>query len=343
MRMSRITPLAFALAIVVLSLGACGSDSGDDESASTAYGGAVASVGGELARPYFEWADNARITELTGTEPEDMVSDPRLQSLTGIGAGALSTVFGEGARALGFDPLGASQSLLAGAPPDAASRFDGVDADAVSTALQEAGYEPGSDPERLEFGEPHTPITSGPLGDYGLLNVNRVQIGEDSVTFAGSDESLDAAAPDDDSLADDPAEQALMECVDDPVAVVQGIGVDSTSDTGLEGLALAIPAFEDPKASVAERICAVTADADAATDLEAVAQEAFGPDGLDPVTRVPFEDELGKVEISSSESGDLGVVEIVTHPPADTRIGILFAMYAQGTLTAPLGGDPPPR
>jgi hypothetical protein len=37
----------------------------------------------------------------------------------------------------------------------------------------------------------------------------------------------------------------------------------------------------------------------------------------------------------------LGVVEIVTNPPADKSIGILFQMYVNGTLTAALGGASP--
>jgi hypothetical protein len=334
-----IPTLASVLAIVAVALGACGSDSGDDESASTPYGGAVASVGGELAQANFEWIDRARITELTGVEPEDMVSDERLQSLVGIGTGAFSNVFGQGAKVLGFDPAAAPQSLTAGLPPDAAARFEGVDAEAVDAALRKLGYKPGSEPGRLELGDPNSPILSGPMSAYGLLNVNRVDIGEDSVTLAGSDESLDAAAPDGGSLADDPAQQALTSCVDDPVAVIQAIGADSTADAGLEALALAIPAFDDPSEPVAERICAVTGDADAAAALQDLAEKAFGPDGVDPATRIPFSDELGNVEISSSQSGDLGVVQIDTSPPADGRLGILFAMYEQGTLTAALGGD----
>jgi hypothetical protein len=127
----------------------------------------------------------------------------------------------------------------------------------------------------------------------------------------------------------------------DPVAVVQAIGGDGASNAGLGALAIAIPAFEDPSQPVNERICAVTGDADAAAELEQTAEEAFGPDGVDPVTRVPFEEQLGEVEVSSSESGGLGVVEIVTDPPADTHIGILFQMYVNGALTAALGGESP--
>jgi hypothetical protein len=339
--MPRKLTLAGVVAVAAISLGGCGSDSGGDTPAATAYSDATASVGAELAAANFEWIDRERIAEMTGVETEDAISDERLQGVIGVGTGAFSNVFGQGAEALGFDPTGAPQSLVAGVPPDAATRFDGVNADAVSAALQEVGYKPGPDPERLEAGEPNEPLLSGPLAEYGLLNVNRVAIGADSVTFAGSDESLDAAAPADGSLADEPAQQAINGCVDDPVAVIQVIGSDAAASAGLEALALAIPAFEDPDAPVPERICAVTADADAdaAAELQSTAEDAFGPDGLDPVTRVPFEDELGKVEISSSESGDLGVVEIVTHPPADTRLGILFTMYTQGALTAALGGE----
>jgi hypothetical protein len=338
--MPRILAFASGLAIAALSLAACGSDSGDDEAASTAYASATASVGGELAKPYFEWIDRARIAEMTGTDPDEMITDERLRTVIGIGTGAFQNVFGDGAKELGFDPAAAPQSLVAGLPPDATSRFDGVDAEAVGTALQKVGYKPGSEEGRLELGEPNQPILDGPLADFSLINVNRVEIGDDTVTVSGSDEGLDAIAPHDGSLADDPAQQALNSCVDDPVAVVQAVGADATADTGLEALALVIPRFDDPSKSVPERICAVT-DSGSATDLESTAEKAFGPGGLDPITRVPFEDELGSVDVSSSESGDFGVVQIDTNPPADGRLGILIAMYTQGALTAPLGGESP--
>jgi hypothetical protein len=341
---------AAAIAALVVAAG-CGSDEAEP-AADTAYATAIASVDADAAAASFEWVDRARLADITGLEP-DKLADPtvkafpsdgiegRFSTLAAFATEPLFNVGGQGDQVFGFAPFSTPSSVSVGVPPDAATRFDGVDPDPVRSRAADLGYDAGSSDDEFEIGQPGEPILGGPLADYALTGVNRLKLGDDSVAFAGTDEALSAVDSDDGSTSafDDPAGEALASCVGDSVAVLQS-SEGLAAETDLESFAIAIPAFDDPEAPVPERICAVTADADSASELADQLKTAFGSDGIDPVTNVPFSDELGPVEVETSESGGHGVVSLTATPGTDRQVGFLRKMYEVGALNAAFGGDP---
>ena len=322
-----------AAVVLVAVLAGCGG--ADDSSApATGYGRAQASVAAaDASRAHFEWTDRAAIAALG--DPE------RYSTLEGLATGPVRAFSSELTKTMGFDPAKATASVTIGNPPHAAVRFDGVDPEAARSALTAAGYD--EDGDLLRSGGEGTVDVDSPLVKVGVLNANRILVGDDSVSIGGYEADVEAVSgPGDDSLGGDPASAAIAACFGDVIAGTQSSGDSFAAGDKVElaGAAVTRPGAKgDP---VPERICAITADPADAAGIATGLERGLSAKAIDPASGTPMSDVVGDAQVSSDERDGLGVVSATVSPPAGIPSGITLRLAAEGVLGSLLGGPPPP-
>lgn len=341
--LKQVLPFAAGLAA---ALGGCGGDDDTSGEASTTGGLAagidgvnIASTDGPLS---FTWVDTARLRESAGVagDAEEAVSDARWRTPIGLALGdplgpqILATDFG-------FDPLAGERTVQVGVPPDRATLYSGVDTDGASDAFTgPLGYE-----DEGEFlangGEGEVVFDPGNENpSVNLIDLNRVGIEGDDLAVGGFEAPVAAAlGRGGEPLNDVAGVAAMADCLGPDAIVAQ---VDDPEDraaeeVGLQGVGVQAPGEGDV---VTEMVCAVGEPGASLDDVAACMEGSFSKGGVDPANDLPYEDELGKAEISDGASGGSEWVRATFETVAKDPVGHVSQIAARGNLSGPLGGAP---
>lgn len=281
------------------------------------------------------WVDTARLREVSGLSgsAEEALGDERWSLPVGLALSEdLATNFVS--TDYGFDPMAGDRTVSVGAPPDDATRYDGVDTDGAAAAFEEFGFEASG--EFLAIGEEGEVVTdaidrfaNGPIG------TNRVAVDGESIALGAFEEPVAAAlGRSGEPVADVEGMAAMDECLgpDAFAATVRDPEEAAAEEVALSGTAIA-GASDD---AVTELVCAVGAPDESLDAIADCVESSFNEGGIDYATNQSFEGLLGTAEI---ETGDLDGAEWVraTFSP-DGEVGAVFEIDQQSGLAGPLGG-----
>jgi hypothetical protein len=324
-----------AIAVALLTgCGGGGDGDGGGEAPAGPLGDALADVSatGDGAADV-TWVDVPAMLEAGDLPPstEDAISEPRWAIPVGLAQGVQVAAIAP--EALGFDPLEGERTISVGTAPEAATRYDGVDAGAAEEhfgklGFEETGTEAG---DFLALGNEGEVVTSA-LDQTGA-GINRVAIDGDTVALGGYEETVAGALGGSSPLSEDPSFAAAAGCLGSDAFVARI--VESEATTPAAGV-IAVGLSSPEGSAVPETICAVTAP-DGAIDATAECMEK-GFAGADPVTGEPVSDLLGDAEIETGETGDASWARAsFGDPPPDRPVGVVFQMLEKGALGQVLG------
>ena len=338
MKALRVNAVVLFLAIAALGAG-CGDEGGDDAPVADApLPDALADVGVTGDAPAsFTWVDTARLREVAGLgeTTDEAIEDERWRNAVGLAVGLES--LGPPSD-LGFDPMAGERTITVGTPPDDATRYDGLDPEAVESTFEEMGFEPvesdGND--FLALGDEGELVESSvdELG-VGPVGINRVLVEDDAFAFGAYEDAVVAALEPEEPLGDEPAFAAMSACLGDDVlaAAIRDPDEMAAAEVELSGVGILAPDAE----SVADVVCAVGSEGGSLDEVAARMEKAFTEGGLDPFTRQPYEDFLGPAEIESGESDGAPWVRATFETPEDAAHGTVFEADQKGALASPLG------
>lgn len=330
-----------------LALGGCG---GSESTSSTTEDGAgapfAAAVEGvsipDDAVVAVQWADTARLREAAGLsdDVEEVISDSRWRYPVGLALGEpLSTQIL--ATDFGFDPMAGERTLTLGVPPQRATLYQGVDTEGAQEAFTgELGYE--DEGEFLTYGdEGENVIDAGNDSPViSLLGMNRVGIEGDDLAIGAFEAPVAAAlGREGQPLGDVDGIAATSDCLGSDAIAAQ---VDEPDGAAAPEVALQAVGVETPGADdvVPEVVCAIGAPGESLDGVRDCMDGSFNDGGVDPANNLPYEDELGRAEISEGEVGGTSWVRATFEPPAKEPVGKVFLLAANRSLSGPLGGDP---
>lgn len=327
---------ALGAAIAAAALVGCGGGSNAEGPLADAL--SEVSAAGD-ARLYVTWVDVATLREAGGL-PEDSeaaISEERWRTPASIAAGeAMAGLIGAD---VGFDPLAADRTMTVGTPPDVATRYDGVDAEAVEAAFEEIGFE--RDGDFLALGG-EGELVGELVQDLGsaAVGINRIAIEGDAISIGGYEDPVAAALDDSEPLIDEPGIPAAAECLGEDAfaaTIVDPEGATS-EEVALAAVSLRAPADDG---AVPEVVCAIGAEGSSIDATAECMRTAFGGEGINPVTDRPFSADLGEVEVETGETDEVPWARATFRTPAEEPVGTAFQMLEDGSLALAFGGGDP--
>ena len=338
---------ARVMAVAALTLALIAGCGGSSSSSSTGGGGplgeALAGVSTASSEPLtVTWVDTAQLREIADlpASSEQAISEQRWNLPVGLAAGS-KLADQVGVTDYGFDPLAADRTIEIGSPPDDAARYDGVDADAVTSAFEDLGFE--QDGDFLALGE-EGEIVPASLDESGVgpVGINRVAFDGDSMALGAYEEPV----------------QAALGQAGDPVAGIDGVAAASgclggdvfaaqifdPAAAASDAVALAAVGLEAPASGsdvVGEVVCAVGAPDGSLDEVAGCMDGNFNGGGLEPQTQQPYADILGKAEIEQGDTDGTPWVRASFEPPPSDPVGRVFQLVQTQALAAPLGATSP--
>ena len=337
---------AAAAAVLTLTLaliagcGGSSSSSGDDGGA---LGEALAEVSTASSEPLtLTWVDTERLREVADlpASSEQALSEQRWSLPVGLAAGS-QLADQVAATDYGFDPLAADRTIEIGAPPDDATRYDGVDADAVTAAFEELGFEQSGD--FLALGD-EGEIVPEALDEFGAgpVGLNRLAFEGDAFALGAYEEPVEAAlGQTGEPVADLDGVAAATGCLGEDVFAAQ---IFDPAGAASEAVALAAVGLEAPASPtdvVPEIVCAIGTDGGSLDEVSRCMEGNFNDGGLEPQTQQPYADILGKAEIEQGDSDGTPWVRASFEPPPSDPVGRVFQLVQTQALAAPLGATSP--
>ena len=237
-----------------------------------------------------------------------------------------------------------SRAITVGAAPDTAGRIDGADISAVDKQLKVLGVTPPAGKglsvavlapdDQVAVGNPH-------LGGDVYLALNRLAVKGSTVAYALASGPLNVVLGGGRSLADEPDEAAMAQCLGDVVvAQVSTPPAGAAAGVTLVGVGVRRPAA--PTDRVSEVLCEIAGNADRHGGLEHGCPDptrcplaGTGP----PCTRIG----LAQAVVDQTRRGDVRAARLTADLVSPARAGfLLLDQGSDGSGLAYLGGGSPP-
>jgi hypothetical protein len=326
-------------AIGAMLLVGCGSE--EEQQTDGPLGDALAdvSISGDGAADV-TWVDVPAMLDAAGLSPssEAAVEEPRWQTPVGLAQGE-QFVASSGAD-LGFDPLSGERTISVGTPPDQATRYDGVDADAARDSFERMGFEETStdNGDFLALGdEGEVAVPASGESGQAPLGINRGAIDGDTVVFGAYEQAVAGALGGSPPLSEQPGFAAAADCLGSDAFAARIVDPEGTAseEVALIGVGLSAPEGD----AVPETVCAIGASGGSIDSVADCMKKGFA--GPDPYTAQPIPDLLGEAEVDTGESGGSPWARASFRPPTDRPVGVVFDMLEKGSLGQVLGGFDP--
>jgi hypothetical protein len=241
----------------------------------------------------------------------------------------------------GFDPLAGDRTIELGQPPNAASRYDGVDTDSAKSAFGKLGF--SNDGDFLSLGD-EGEVVQDSIDKFGAgpIGINRVASDGDSLAFGAYEDDVSSSLGQAGVAASDtPGVSAIADCMGDDVFEALIVDPEDGASDSVTLVGYGLQASGQGKADVVpEVLCAAGDDGGSLSEVSTCMDSAFNDGGVDPTTQRAYEDILGHAEIENGELDGTPWVRATFQPPdSSERIGALLQMAQQQALAGPLGAD----
>jgi hypothetical protein len=323
-----------AVAALTLCLAACQSGASSSAAGSDVRDGMASVQDNPLSRRFFGWSDQAGLRKLTGiTSYTNAGNTKKVNStwsrLTAAAVPDLAGLEPQLTSSTGIDLYKGTRAITVGVPPNTAGRIDGADTGAVAKQLKVLGVTPQSTKglsisvlapdDQVAVGNPH-------LGGDVYLALNRLAVKGSTVAFGLASGPLNVVLGGGRSLADDPDEAAMAQCLGDVVvAQVTTPPAGAAAGVTLVGVGVRRPA--SPTDRVSEVLCEVAGNSTDAVASNMVARTQ--PDSALPGRGLHVRDRIAQAVVDQVRRGDVRLARVTIDLVSQARAG--FLSFDQGS------------
>ncbi|HEY2302898.1 MAG TPA: hypothetical protein VGH66_13450 [Acidimicrobiales bacterium] len=335
-------------AALALALSACNRGSPASGAGSNLRDGMASVQDNPVSRRLFVWADQSELRTLTGITSSSSAANTKKLNVTWsrLTMAAVPNLAGlepQVTSSTGIDVYKGSRAITVGAAPDTAGRIDGADISAVDKQLKVLGVTPPAGnglsvavlapDDQVAVGNPH-------LGGDVYLALNRLAVKGSTVAYALASGPLNVVLGGGRSLADEPDDAAMAQCLGDVVVAQVGTPPEgAAAGVTLVGVGVRRPAA--PTDQVSEVLCEIAGNA---TDTVASSMVArTQPDAPLPGRGLHVRDRLAQAVVDQTRRGDVRAARLTVGLVSPARAGfLLLDQGSDGSGLAYLGGGSPP-
>jgi len=321
-----------------------GGDNGPGGSLLSAMGAVQASP---ISRASFAWSDQHALRLLSGVTSAAGASNPKKVNptwsrLADVALPALVGLEPQVTTGTGIDRYAGSRAMTVGLAGERAGRVDGADVATVAKRFKALGAPATASGGRTAYvlaPDEQVDLGNAHLGGDVYLAINRVVIKGSAVAFGLAGPPVDVALGGGRSLADDPEEAAVAECLGD-VVVAQVWATPTGAAPGVTMIGAGVRRTSAPTDRPREVLCEVAGVAQVDNVTAALAQGTQAS-ALLPVSGVHARDRVAQATVDQVRKGDLRVARLTIDLVAPARAGVLLLDEGLGGMIALGGGGTP--